>query len=565
MSRAHGLPRAAPLFALAALAVAVAAPLPAQSLPGLAKAASREAAPAPAPSPEAEAEAPDSPRASARAWIDLAARRADFRSAARFLQLPAGQEARGPELARRMRAVLERHLDIAIDTLSPGPEGNVHDGLPVGVELAGAVPDGKGGHDPVFLVRTRDADDTFWAFSRQTVSRVDGWYDALEDRWIRDRVPQALQRRGPAGLMWWQLFALPVLAFVALGLGRLLGVLTTSLLGRLFRRTPTEWDERLLARISPALTLAWAVGVAALLLPWLALLPDAHRTARSLLGGVATVAAFWALWRAVDVWTQYLMERPWAVQNPSARSLLSVTRNLGKAFLAVAGLVATLGAFGYPVATVLAGLGIGGIAFAFGAQKTIENLFGSIALAADEPFRVGDFVRIEDFTGNVERIGMRSTQVRTLDRTLVTLPNGKLADMRIEDFASRDRIRFATTVGLAYGTSERQVRQVVAEIERMLRGTDKVWPDVVVARLAAFSPSSIDVEVMCWFATRDFDEFRDLRQEALLGILRIVEEAGAEIAFPTSTVHVHGVGGPVGPRPGPAPERLDPSVRQPIE
>ncbi len=92
--------------------------------------------------------------------------------------------------------------------------------------------------------------------------------------------------------------------------------------------------------------------------------------------------------------------------------------------------MATLAAFGYPVATVLAGLGIGGIALAFGAQKTIENLFGSIALAADQPFRVGDFVRIEDFTGNVERIGMRSTQIRTSDRTLVSLPNGKLADMQ---------------------------------------------------------------------------------------------------------------------------------------
>ena len=139
-----------------------------------------------------------------------------------------------------------------------------------------------------------------------------------------------------------------------------------------------------------------------------------------------------------------------------------MTRNLAKVFVAIGGLVATLAAFGYPVATVLAGLGIGGLALAFGAQKTIENLFGSISLAADQPFRVGDFVKVEDFTGNVERIGMRSTQIRTPDRTLVSIPNGQLADMRIEDFASRDRIRFAATVGLVYGTTEPQVRRVVA-------------------------------------------------------------------------------------------------------
>jgi MscS family membrane protein len=506
-----------------------------QSLPGLP--ASKPAA-TPAPTPEPVPEAPDSPRASARAFLDLAARKGDFKGAARYLQLPPGEESRGPEEARRLRAVLERHLDIDLDALSPLPDGSAQDGLPQGVDTVGSVPDGHGGQDPVFVVRARDAAGVYWAFSRQTVSRIDGWYDALPDRWVRDWMPEHLQRSGPADLMWWQWLALPALLALALALGRVLGAFSAAVLHRLFRRTPTEWDERLLQRTSPALTLLWAVVAAAVLLPWLALLPEAQRSARSLLGGVATIAVFWALWRSVDVWAQFLMERPWASDNPSARSLLSVTRNFAKVFVAVGGVVATLAAFGYPVATVLAGLGIGGLALAFGAQKTIENLFGSVSLAADQPFRVGDFVKIEDFTGNVERIGMRSTQIRTMDRTLISLPNGKLADMRIEDFASRDRIRFAATVGLVYGTTEEQVRRVVGGIEAMLRANPRVWPDTVVAKLAAFSPSSLDVEVLCWFQTSDFGEFRDLRQEALLGIMRIVEEAGTGFAFPTQTVHV---------------------------
>lgn len=523
--------RAAALALLLWAALLPAAPAGAQPPPG------------PAPTPETVPEAADSPRASARAFVDLAARKGDFERAARHLQLPSGEEARGPEKARRLRAVLERHLDIDLDALSPLPEGNGKDGLPEGVDTVGSVPDGRGGRDPVFVVRTRDAAGTFWAFSRQTVSRIDGWYDALPDRWVRDWMPEHLQRYGPAGLMWWQWLALPALLAVALALGRALGAFSTALLHRLFRRTPTGWDERLLRRTSPALTLLWAVVVAAALMPWLALLPEARRSARSLLGGVATIAVFWALWRSVDVWAQFLNERPWARDSPSARSLLSVTRNFAKVFVAVGGVVAVLAAFGYPVATVLAGLGIGGLALAFGAQKTIENLFGSVSLAADQPFRVGDFVRVEDFTGNVERIGMRSTQIRTLDRTLISLPNGKLADMRIEDFASRDRIRFAATVGLVYGTTEEQVRHVVAGIEAMLRASPRVWPDTVVARLAAFSPSSLDVEVLCWFQTSDFGEFRDLRQEALLGIMKIVEEAGTGFAFPTRTVHVVGPAG----------------------
>jgi MscS family membrane protein len=537
MARTFPRPRALILLSTLSLAASAGA----QSLPGL-PGSKPTATPAPTPVAAAEpaAEAPDSPRASVRAFVELAARKVDYEAAARYLALPPGEGARGPELARRLRAVLERHLDIDLDAVSPMPDGSEEDGLPPGVDTVGTVPDGRGGQNPVFVVRSRDAAGTYWAFSRQTVSRIDGWYDALPDRWVRDWMPQPLQRYGPSRLMLWQWLALPVLLAAALVLGRVLGVVTTAVLHRLFRKTPTEWDERLLRRTSPALTLLFAVVVAAVLLPWLALLPEAHRSARSLLGGVATIAVFWALWRSVDVWAQFLTERPWAKDNPSARSLLSATRNFAKVFVAVGGIVATLAAFGYPVATVLAGLGIGGLALAFGAQKTIENLFGSVALAADQPFRVGDFVRIEDFTGNVERIGMRSTQIRTMDRTLVSLPNGKLADMRIEDFASRDRIRFGATVGLVYGTTEEQVRRVVAGIEAMLRANPKVWPDTVVAKLAAFSPSSLDVEVLCWFQTSDFDAFRDLRQEALLGIMRIVAEAGTRFAFPTQTVHLVG-------------------------
>jgi MscS family membrane protein len=467
-------------------------------------------------------------------------KRGDFGAAARYLVLPPGEEQRGAELARRLRAVLERHLDIKIDGLSPASDGNREDGLPDGVDGIGQVPDGQGGMDTVFLVRTRTADGARWAFSRQTVARIDAWYDALPDRWIRESIPEPLQRTGPWAVMWWQWLALPVLAALSLVVGRVVGGVTTRLLHRILRRTPSLWDERLLRRIAPALTLLWTVGAAAVMLQWLGLRPGVDHTIRSLLGGFATVAVFWVLWRAVDVWGQYLIERPWALANPSARSLLSVTRNLARVFVAVTGLVAALNALGYPVATVLAGLGIGGIAIAFGAQKTIENLFGSISIAADQPFRVGDLVKIEDISGVVERIGMRSTQIRTADRTLVTLPNGKLADMRIEDFAARDRIRFATTLQLVHGTSEAQLRRIVAETEALLRAHPKVWPETVIVSFASLGPSSLNVDVQCWFQLPENAEFRTARQDTLLGILRIVEGAGASFAFPTQTLHVVG-------------------------
>ena len=153
----------------------------------------------------------------------------------------------------------------------------------------------------------------------------------------------------------------------------------------------------------------------------------------------------------MDTLLEMLVERSWAGGDPSARSMLLVGGNLLKAAVMVMGAITTAATFGYPVTTVVAGLGIGGIAFAFGAQKTVENLFGSIALAADQPCRVGDTVKVEDVVGQVEYIGTRSTRIRTADRTLVTIPNGRLADSRIESYAVRDRIRLATTITLGYG------------------------------------------------------------------------------------------------------------------
>ena len=372
----------------------------------------------------------------------------------------------------------------------------------------------------------------------QAAGSTEGQSLAQAHPWLRAVVPDSLRRPGPGGLSLWQWLAIPSLALLALGLGRVLGAGSRTILSRIAQRSAVRWGDQLLPVVSPTLTLLWATALAALMLTWLALPPGPLGVARAGLAALATLACFWALWRSVDVGVQAVSELPSIRDDPSTRSLLSVAQNLLKAFLFVGGVASLLAGFGYPVATVLAGLGIGGIALAFGAQKTIENLFGSVALAVDQPFRVGDFVRIEGFIGNVERIGMRSSQVRTLDRTLISVPNGKLADMQIEDFASRDRIRLHATIGVVYGTTEAQMRKILGDIEAFLRQHPQVWQDTIVVRFGSFGDSSLNIEVMCWFETTIFDEFRDYRQEVLLAIMRIVEAAGSSFAFPTRTLHV---------------------------
>lgn len=348
----------------------------------------------------------------------------------------------------------------------------------------------------------------------------------------------ALLRPGPWDLLLWQWLALFGLLLIAVGLGWLLGAGTRAVLGAVGARTRTPWDGALLRRLGGPITAAWALVVFAVLLPLLALHPPAHSLVLRGARAAGTVMVFWGLWRVVGVAAQALGSSRWALASASARSVILIGARLARTLVGIAGVITALSLLGYPVAGLLAGLGIGGIAVAFAAQKTLENLFGSLALAVDQPIRVGDFVRVDDFVGTVEEVGLRSTRFRTLDRTLVSLPNGRVADMKLESFTARDRMRLACTIGLVYGTTAAQMRAVLAGLEETLRAHPKIWPDAVVVRFKELGASSLDIEVMAWFQTPEWSEFQLIRQEVLIRFMEVVEGAGTAFAFPTRTVHV---------------------------
>jgi MscS family membrane protein len=505
--------------------------------------AAQDAGPAPAggasPAPAAPVVAADSPRAAVAAFLELT-REGRYAEAARYLEVPGPQQLEAAQLARRLKAVLDRHLWVDLHSLSPTPEGDLDDELPPGTDRLGVVPSRSGGPEPVELVRRPGPDQPGWAFSAATVSRIDAWYDALADRWIRDVLPEVLLRPGPRELLWWQWLSLPILFGLAWLVGRALGWTTARVVKRLTRRTRTPWDDSILAGLRGPVTLAWTLVVAYLLVPWLSLYAPAQDFIERLLGASALLTLFFALFRSVGVTGGILRASPWGTGNPAALALFGIGVRVGQVLVLAMGLIAALAHLGYPVASLLAGLGIGGLAVALAAQKTFENLFGSLSLAIDQPIRVGDFVKVDDFVGTVEHIGLRSTQIRTLDRTLVSIPNGVLADKRLESFTARDRMRLACTVGLVYETSASQMRTVLDGLERVLRAHPKIWPDAVVVRFKEFASSSLDIEVMAWFQTPDWSEFQLIRQEVLLQFMEVVEGAGSSFAFPTRTVHLAG-------------------------
>lgn len=508
---------------------------------------------------EAERVAPDSPQRALTQFLELC-RDGRYADAARFLTLSSELAGRGPELARRLKLVLDRHVWIDLSSISPLSSGATGDGLGANVDEVAKIPGAVGGVDEsVRMVRAGEGEYA-WRFTRSTVQRVDAWYARLPHGWLNDNLPTVLTRAGPLNILWWQWLALPILIALSGFLGWFFAERTRRVLERLAKRSAARWDDEVLTRISGPLILGWMLLLLRLSLPWLGLNAGAEELSHRWTRGGFFVVFFWALFRTVDVGRDLIARSSWGLTHSASRSLLPLGARVSKVMLFVIAAVAMLAEFGYPVASLLAGLGIGGLALALAAQKTVENLFGAFSIGADQPFREGDFVKVEDFVGTVEAIGLRSTRFRTLDRTMISLPNGKLADMRLESFATRDRIRLACVVGLVYETTAAQMRSVLAGLEGVLRGHPKIWPDAVVVRFKELGASSLDIEVMAWFQTPDWGEFQLIRQEILLSFMETVEKAGTSFAFPTQTLHLVSGGGEPTPRRERGEARSEPSL-----
>ena len=220
--------------------------------------------------------------------------------------------------------------------------------------------------------------------------------------------------------------------------------------------------------------------------------------------------------------------------------MVQLGRKLSKITAVIVGVLVLFYIAGINIAAVLTGLGIGGIAIAFAAQKTLENLFGGIMIISDQPIRVGDFCRAGDYLGNVENIGLRSTRIRTLERTVVSVPNGQLALMSLENFTTRDKMWFHHTLHLRYETTADQLRYILAEIRKMLYEHSKIESPSARTRLIGFGNSSLDVEVFAYVLETAYVPFLHIQEDLLLRIMDIIEVSGSGFAFPSQTTYLAG-------------------------
>jgi MscS family membrane protein len=251
---------------------------------------------------------------------------------------------------------------------------------------------------------------------------------------------------------------------------------------------------------------------------------------------ICILAVGWFLVRVLDVTAALLMEIFSNREDEVGLSMVPIARKIFRPLLIALVVVLALQNVGLNVTGLLAGLGIGGLALAMASKSTVENMLGGITIAFDRPFKVGDTISVGSTKGTVEEVGLRSTRIRTLDRTVVTIPNGSVADSNVENWARRDRLRHTFAIGLTYDTTLDQMRLVIDELKRYLHRREDVAEGFAV-RFGAFGDSSMNIDVAFYVETTAWGEFTAAREEILMAVADIVSKAGADFAFPSQTLY----------------------------
>ncbi|RYD45730.1 MAG: mechanosensitive ion channel family protein, partial [Verrucomicrobiaceae bacterium] len=251
-----------------------------------------------------------------------------------------------------------------------------------------------------------------------------------------------------------------------------------------------------------------------------------------------TVAGTWMFLRLARLVCDQLAVSLDKAGKPHAKAVIPLLRKILLCMVFLMGFIFLLQNLNVNVGAMLAGLGIGGLALALAGQKTVENLFGGVSLVMDQPARVGDVCNFGGSSGTIEDVGLRSTRVRTADRTIVTIPNSKLAEMQIENISARDRILLKAIIGLDYETTPAEFRAVLKAARELLEKHPDIAPKSRV-RFVAFTQTSLDVEIFGYVVTGDFNHFLEVREEIYLGLMDIVNELGGGFASPSPTVVVN--------------------------
>jgi MscS family membrane protein len=461
----------------------------------------------------------------------------NYTRAAKYLDLrklsPQRLPKDGPILAEQLGQILERDARFEIAALSREPAGEATDGLPANRErvesfsIAGQTLDLE--MERVSL-RSRSP---IWLFSADSVDRIPKLARLTSDSPVEKHLPDPLLTWKFLDTSLWRWIALVLLAAALAAISKLFSRSAVSFAEPALKRLAPRLHWSAFEVLVPPLRLLLAAAVFRAGMEWIG--PSARL--RPYLEKALTFLFFyglaWLSMRIVDLAIDRVRGILQAKHHTFSYSALPLASRVVKITILMLTVAAVLSNWGYNTTAILTGLGVGGIAIALAAQKTIENFFGGVAVISDRPVNVGDSCRFGDRVGAVEDIGLRSTRLRTPDRTLVSVPNAQFSAMTLENFDRRDKMLFHLILNLRRETSPDQVRTLLASISGILTKHPKVEAGALPVRFIGVGTYSLDLEVFAYVLTLAGDEFLQIQQDLLLRILDAVEAAGTALALPT--------------------------------
>ena len=491
--------------------------------------------PAAAPAPE-DALGRDTPRGSVLGFL-TAARKGENEIAAQYLSTRLKGQA-ATTLAHQLFVVLDARLPARLPKVSDAPDGSRANPLKPNEEVIGVVAAADGPVDVVLERVPRPNATPIWLFSTTTLDAVPTLYSEVTFGFAEGALPRLLTgtKVGGVRVLEWLivLLAIPVFYLVTVVLDRLLRPAVAGLWRRVFKESRV-FQRRVLPTPVRLLLVAAATRWLLSSLP----LPLMVRQFGSNAAILISIAALvWVVMLLITEIEAYVVRAFPRASGGAAKSLVHVARRCVDLLVIFIGVLAGLRHFGIDPTPALAGLGVGGIAIALAAQKTLENVIAGASLIFDQAVTTGDFLKMGEISGTVDHIGLRSTRIRTLDRTIISVPNSQIANTSIETISARDKFWFHPVVGLRYETTPDQLRSIVDGIRALLASHPLADSGSVRVRFLRLGAFSLDVDIFAYLQASDWNHFLEVQESLLFGITDIVARAGAEIAFPSQTMYI---------------------------
>ncbi len=388
----------------------------------------------------------------------------------------------------------------------------------------------------VYLVKK----DGEWIFSETTINQIPKLYAATFSTLVEslvDRLPEWTKEEW-IGIEVWQYLA--VFCWILLGLifRKIFEFILDNYIRKITSRTNFSWDDDLLDGV------ARPVGFIFLMVFYMATYTNLQLTVTlnyylsTILEIAVSVGFIWLFYNLSDVFTKYLALITAKTETKLDDQLVPLIRKTLRFFVIFMGIIIILQNNGYNVASLIAGLGIGGLAVALAARDTLANFFGSVTIFVDKPFRIGDWIKVGAVEGTVEEVGFRSTRIRTFYNSLVSVPNSNVANTHIDNLGLREYRRLKTVLNLTYSTTPEQMEAFVEGIKAIVKSNKHFRQDFYEVHFNSFGAHSLDVLVYVFFKVPDWSTELQQRHNFLLEVLRLAEEVGVEFAFPTQTLHV---------------------------